>query len=220
MAKRKQELGDASEKEVVLLGLLAEAPAHAYGLEQKIRERRMTEWTAIGLSSIYRVLESLEARRFIASELQQAGQGAARRVYQITPQGQQALATGVEAYLRSTTGPKHPFNVGLAFASHLDGAVLQQLFEARVEMMSGFVSELAALIESHIGELPPVHGENGCGLVRRAWLGPSLLFAHLRGHLDAELQFLKQAVATVKSCHCDCLDAPHPESKTAREVKS
>jgi len=81
-----------SEKEVVLLGLVAEDPIHAYGLEQKIRDRHIVEWADIALSSIYRVLDGLTKKRLITTRLVQAGQGAARNMHEITDRGRTALA--------------------------------------------------------------------------------------------------------------------------------
>lgn len=44
--------GCVSDKELVVLALVSEEPIHAYGLEEKIRARQMTDWTAISFSSI------------------------------------------------------------------------------------------------------------------------------------------------------------------------
>ncbi len=46
--------------ELAILSLLAEQPRHGYGIEQVIDERGMREWTAIGFSSIYYLLNKLE----------------------------------------------------------------------------------------------------------------------------------------------------------------
>ena len=98
VCKHKQGIeAEVSEKETVLLGLLAEEASHAYGLEEKIRARQMENWTPIGFSSIYRLLSGLEERGFIEGRSEQGGQGASRKVYALTNSGHRVLAEGVLA---------------------------------------------------------------------------------------------------------------------------
>ena len=49
-----------TEAELMILGLLAERPRHGYEIEEVIEARGMREWTAIGFSSIYYLLNKLE----------------------------------------------------------------------------------------------------------------------------------------------------------------
>jgi len=104
-----------SDKEVVLLGLVAEAPIHAYGLEEKIRERSMEDWTTISKSSIYRLLQTLAEQGYIESKLEHEGQGATRRIQQITQAGLSYLGQGVLEQVADLSHPQNPFLVGLAF---------------------------------------------------------------------------------------------------------
>ena len=103
-----------AEKHLVLLGLIAEEPIHAYGLEEKIRNRYMTEWTEIGFSSIYRVLSQLEDNGLVDSRLEHEGQGATRKVYSLNPLGQASLTRGVLEHLGHFRPVKNPFLVALA----------------------------------------------------------------------------------------------------------
>ncbi len=43
-----------------VLGLVAEYPCHGKDINERIEERGMREWTAIGKSSIYGVLKNLK----------------------------------------------------------------------------------------------------------------------------------------------------------------
>ena len=49
--------------ELAILGLVAEQPKHGYQIEQDIAARGMRDWTEIGFSSIYYVLNKLEVGR-------------------------------------------------------------------------------------------------------------------------------------------------------------
>lgn len=54
--------------ELAILGLVAERPKHGYQVEQDIAERGMRAWTEIGFSSIYYVLNKLEAAGWLESQ--------------------------------------------------------------------------------------------------------------------------------------------------------
>ncbi|HUV26505.1 MAG TPA: PadR family transcriptional regulator, partial [Anaerolineales bacterium] len=57
--------------ELAILSLIAEQPRHGYDIEQVIEARGMREWTEIGFSSIYYLLNKLEKDGMIESHLQQ-----------------------------------------------------------------------------------------------------------------------------------------------------
>ncbi len=101
--------------ELAILSLIAEAPRHGYELEQIIEQRGMRDWTEIGFSSIYYLLNKLEKEGHVASQMQSAaGKGPARKVFNITPEGRQAHITASLEALRIPQRPPLPFLVGLA----------------------------------------------------------------------------------------------------------
>ena len=74
--------------ELAVLSLLAEKPMHGYQIEQTIISRGMREWTEIGFSSIYYILEKLRLRGCVESRLEPAeGKGPSRQVFSLTPAG-------------------------------------------------------------------------------------------------------------------------------------
>ena len=110
--------------ELAILNLVVEQPRHGYEIEQIIEARGMRGWTEIGFSSIYYLLKKLEEKGLLESRLQNAeGRGPARKIYQVTPQGQsewysQSLETlrNSLALLRGTTFSRQPvpFLMGLS----------------------------------------------------------------------------------------------------------
>jgi DNA-binding PadR family transcriptional regulator len=109
-----------TEAELTILQLLAERPRHGYEIEQLIEARGMREWTAIGFSSIYYLLNKLEKggggkRPALAeSRLEQGAGGPARKVYQITHAGLAALREGALAALANAEGDNQSLLLGLA----------------------------------------------------------------------------------------------------------
>jgi len=101
--------------ELAILGLIAEQPRHGYEIEQVIEARGMRDWTEIGFSSIYYLLNKLEKAGLIESQLQQPeGKGPARKVYQITSHGWEVQIEGsIQALSTPQTGAA-PFLLGLS----------------------------------------------------------------------------------------------------------
>jgi len=101
--------------ELAILSLIAEQPRHGYDIEQVIEARGMREWTEIGFSSIYYLLNKLEKAGMIKSQLQQPdGKGPARKVYSITQQGCQAQVKGTIAALSTPQSGSSSFLLGLS----------------------------------------------------------------------------------------------------------
>jgi DNA-binding PadR family transcriptional regulator len=137
--------------ELSVLSLIAEQPRHGYDIEQVIEARGMREWTEIGFSSIYYLLNKLEKDGLIKSQLEQpGGKGPARKVYSITQQGRQAQLEGTITALSTPEKGSSQFLLGLAnfpvvpsqqvlialdsYANHLDDRlkhILQRAEEQR-----------------------------------------------------------------------------------------
>jgi DNA-binding PadR family transcriptional regulator len=100
--------------ELAILSLIAEQPRHGYEIEGVIEARGMRDWTEIGFSSIYYLLNKLEKDGLVASQLTASrGRGPARKVYRITPEGERVHLQSILAALSiPSSGPK-PFLMGL-----------------------------------------------------------------------------------------------------------
>lgn len=114
--------------ELAILSLIAEQPRHGYDIEQVIEQRGMRDWTEIGFSSIYYLLNKLEKDGMVKSRLEQPeGKGPARKIYSITAGGKRAYSEGVLAVLSTRTSSAKPFLMGL---SNLPVIPREQLIKA------------------------------------------------------------------------------------------
>lgn len=86
----------ASNLHVALLQMLSEAPAHGYGLLQRLSSLGVT-----GPSRVYRALKQLEKTGLVACTWEMPPAGPARRVYSVSPAGAIALTTGLAAQRES-----------------------------------------------------------------------------------------------------------------------
>ena len=101
--------------ELAILSLVAESPRHGYEIEHVIEERGMRDWTEVGFSSIYYLLNKLERAALIKSQLQQsAGRGPARKVYSITLEGRHAHLEGSLEALGLPQSGSSSFLLGLS----------------------------------------------------------------------------------------------------------
>jgi DNA-binding PadR family transcriptional regulator len=101
--------------ELVILSLVAERPRHGYQIEQVIEEREMRQWTDLGFSSIYYLLNKLEAGGLIKSALEKTtGRGPARKVYTITKAGWETCQRGILEALSEPPQPESMFLLGMS----------------------------------------------------------------------------------------------------------
>ncbi len=94
-----------SRVEVVVLGLLAEGPAHGYELLERLRERAMGLWAGVGRASVYQTLRRLEREGAVAGREQEGDEGPERRVYRITSTGRARLRAGLREWAREAPEP-------------------------------------------------------------------------------------------------------------------
>ena len=93
-----------TDAELVILSLICEEPLHGYQIEQQITQRNMRAWTDLSTSSIYYILQRLREKGLIEqTATQPPHKGVPRKIYQITPAGED---TWKEATLQALSHPK------------------------------------------------------------------------------------------------------------------
>lgn len=95
-----------TNNEIIVLGLLAESPRHGYDLHQTVNERGIREWTSLGLSSLYYLLEKLESKKLVAAILSDK-KDKDRQVFTITDAGREMCSQAIRRAL-VTVEPYNP----------------------------------------------------------------------------------------------------------------
>ena len=108
-----------NNKELALLGLLSEGPKYGYQLETDIESRGMREWTEIGFSSIYYLLNKAESQGWVGATLSESEKGPLRKLYALTQEGMLNLQSAVEERLANPVPHSGDFDLALAFLSIL-----------------------------------------------------------------------------------------------------
>jgi DNA-binding PadR family transcriptional regulator len=100
--------------DLAILGLIVEKPRYGYEIEQVIEVRNMRDWTEIGFSSIYHILNRLEKKNFLSAHLEASqGRGPARKVYQVTEEGRTAWYEATLQALSTPVKNERPFYLGM-----------------------------------------------------------------------------------------------------------
>ncbi|HLG41762.1 MAG TPA: PadR family transcriptional regulator, partial [Planctomycetota bacterium] len=89
-----------TQAEFLILGLVAECPAHGYQLERSTRALAAPGVPTIGLSSIYLVLRSLQSIGAVEGLLEPGARGPARNRFSITAAGRALLQEQIHAAFR------------------------------------------------------------------------------------------------------------------------
>lgn len=78
-----------------VLGLIAEAPEHGYGIRARFA-RRMGDLVELPPGRVYSVLRRLEAEGLVERHVQRVGRRT-RKIYSVRPEGRRALSAWAEA---------------------------------------------------------------------------------------------------------------------------
>ena len=137
-----------SNSELAILSLIAEGPQHGYEIEKLIEARNMRAWTEIGFSSIYRILNKLEEQGFISGTIgMKEGKGPARKVYQVTPQGEAAWR---DASLQTLATPSRSYSSFLLGLNNIAGLPKVEAtnaittYKENLELVRAVLAETAA----------------------------------------------------------------------------
>jgi DNA-binding PadR family transcriptional regulator len=120
--------------ELAILSLLAEAARHGYDIESQIEARHMRDWTDIGFSSIYYILNKLEKGGLVIAQREPSpGGGPDRKVYQLTTKGRAVWQAAALDVLAAAGHAPSPTMLGIASVPQLDRAAVLSALASRRE---------------------------------------------------------------------------------------
>lgn len=128
-----------SLSEQLILGILSEQSRHGYDIEKVISERGMRKWTDVAFSSIYYVLERLEAKGLAVSTV---AQGKEKKEYSITDTGVSILKDETKKQIAERKPANTHFMTGLS-TSHLISP--QEIASSLATRKAELVVDLTAL---------------------------------------------------------------------------
>jgi len=175
--------------ELVILGLLMEGPRHGYDLLRLIRERGMHEYINLAMSSMYKTLERLSSQGHIEAHLERVGARPERRVYRITPKGEERLRELLREALHRVEPYYDPLYAALTFAKHLPEEEVIHALEERKGLRLEELSHLEEVLEI-VRDIALKHNVD-------TFYAQAVLRAGIKG-LSAEIEWLSEIVEELK----------------------
>ncbi len=158
---------------LLLLGLLRRSSMHGYQLMDFI-EHNLSTCTDLKKPTSYLALERFAQQGWVTEQEIREGKRPPRKVYTITPEGEDEFKRLLIVNLSTYTPSKFPQDLGLAFADALPPEHVMELLKRRREMLHAEL-DAARRIPSHPGTL-------------------QLLVEHSIVHLASELEWLDKVV--------------------------
>lgn len=186
-----------TDAELAILHLLVDKARHGYEIEEVIEQRGMREWTAIGFSSIYYLLNKLEKAGMVEKRSEDASRGPTRKVFSLTPSGVAALHEGALASLARSRGDYQSLLMGLANLHLLSR-------DEAVAALREHSDELAARREHIVG--------------RRAAQRPlpdlvEVLFDYSLKMIDARLSWIRGFIEQIESGRVELMASEYSEKE-------
>ncbi len=103
-----------TDAELTLLSLLAQGSRTGPTIQHIISERGLRDWLAVGVSSVFVILEGLVEQGFLASEQRPAAGASLETHYRLTAAGRGVLQTTIANLLREPQAFGTGFELGLA----------------------------------------------------------------------------------------------------------
>jgi DNA-binding PadR family transcriptional regulator len=164
-----------NNSELALLTLLVEGPRHGYQLEQDIVTRGLRQWTEIGFSSIYYLLNRMQKQGWVTSEVLLEEGKPARRVYRVTESGLAAVIEAVRQRLADPAPLSGDFMLGLANQVLLPVEERLAAMRSFRQRLAGRLTEVQQKWQQNQAHMPPFVND---------------LFDHSQTMLQAELDWV------------------------------
>jgi len=143
-----------SKAEAALLGLLNDGAKYAYQIEKEVYQRDMRYWTELSMSSIYKLLNSLEKRSVLTSKVEVSEENRTRKVYEMTELGKQTLIAKLKEIISEPEHMRWEFDVGI---SNIDLIEEDQI----IESLTHYEKKLEERIDGYAGLMKYLKKE-GC----------------------------------------------------------
>jgi len=135
------------EQELLLLGLLRQAPKHGYEIKTKVREI-LSLFAGIQLKSIYYPLNILEKKGLLAKQADKLGRRPERFVYCLTSKGKERFQELLSKNLLNFKRPQFTLDLSLYFLSYLPANLARRRLAARLSILNKISLGIEKLLNS------------------------------------------------------------------------
>lgn len=133
--------------EMLVLGLIAEKPSHAYLLKRSI-DRLIGGFHRVSDGMLYPLLRELEERRYISGREEKGDHAPDKVVYTLTKEGEERIGELLASPLRSLHyGDSMDFFARFALFGHLSSSERVKVLRERLKVCDSALQKLAAAAE-------------------------------------------------------------------------
>ena len=122
------------EQELLLLGLLREAPKHGYEIKTKIRQI-LSIFAGVDFKSIYYPLRILEKKKLVLKRAAKFGKRPERFVYHLTAKGKKRFEELLNKSLLTIKRPQFSLDLSLYFLHYLKPSSAKRRLQARLSIL-------------------------------------------------------------------------------------
>jgi DNA-binding PadR family transcriptional regulator len=168
--------------ELAVLGLLKERPMHGYQLSRELGDSLGGLWR-VSYGSLYPTLRRLESDAAIESEAGDVRGARRKKVYRITPKGEQIFLELLQETPQDTQTEDARFRMRLAFFRYLPPETRIRLLERRRQALQGRLATIAESLRT--GRSTDDYGR--------------ALIEHNRSVTESDITWLEQLIAAERT---------------------
>ena len=135
------------EQELLLLGLLRQAPKHGYEIKIKVREI-LSLFAGVELKSIYYPLKILEKKGLLTKQADKLGRRPERLVYALTVKGKERFEALLSKNFLNFKRPQFTLDLSLYFLSYLPANLARRRLAARLSILNKITLGIQDLLNS------------------------------------------------------------------------
>ena len=165
------------ERKLLLLGLLRMEKMHGYQINELIDTHLGTS-IQLKKPTVYKLLGTMVDDGWIKYHEEQEGNYPTRRVYRITPGGEEAFQRLLRNNLASYSPVSYLNNIGIVYLDALPGKEAADLLDQRRAEVAGIIQKIDT-DEKHQG-------------------GFKLMLSYNRRHLTVELEWLDEVISQIQ----------------------
>ncbi len=133
---------DISNEQAAILGILYEHHHYPHRIQEIMEKRGMDNWANIDIPSVYSILNNLEEKGLVESNLRNVEGKPALNVYSITNEGRTVLKRKIKLILSKKGKSVHSFDLGLANINVLDNDEIIQSLEIYLKTIDEHINYL------------------------------------------------------------------------------
>lgn len=133
--------------DLILLGMVMEAPASAYEIQKDVEAHHFSRWAKVSTPSIYKKVIHLKQKGYLDSEVVREGNMPEKTVYRITESGQAYFEQLMAHFAAQPVAPIFDFNAVVANLSRVSPERGRRLVADMVESIDRSAAELSQLRE-------------------------------------------------------------------------